>query len=104
MPGLESGHPRPYGFSNVSPDGPSQLSAEPAEPRPPALFAGLAIVTVVETGVVHLLLHAAHPALAWVSTAAGASTFAWLLFRAARRGRPRACAPALPSAGPPPAP
>ncbi len=51
---------------------------------PPILW-GLALAVVVETSALHLVLHAAHPVLAWTSTTLGASSLVWLVARALRR-------------------
>jgi hypothetical protein len=56
--------------------------------RAGSLVFGLGLAIVVETCVVHLVLHARHPLLAWGLTVASVSTLAWLAadYRALGRG------------------
>jgi hypothetical protein len=49
------------------------------EARAPALVGGLLVATAVESAVLHMLLHATHPALAWVLTILGAYGALWLV-------------------------
>jgi hypothetical protein len=51
----------------------------------PALLWGLSLAIVVETFVLHLVLVAAHPVLAWTSSAIGISSVLWLVVKALRR-------------------
>lgn len=44
-----------------------------------ALLWGISIAVAVETGVLHLVLHRSHPALAWIATALSAYSVLWLV-------------------------
>jgi hypothetical protein len=51
-------------------------------PLTPSIAMGLSLAIVVETLVVHLMLHEKHPAIAWTLTATSALTIVWLVGRA----------------------
>jgi hypothetical protein len=63
---LEAGAPRGVAFT---------LNAA----RNPGFTWGLVLVTVIESGLLHVLFRAAHPALAWTTTGLGAFAILWLV-------------------------